>query len=94
MTVRGMPARTDDTHTAIRDGLRQLGVRVHDTHEIGGGFPDLVCRHHEGPVVLLEVKTPGSRRRLTKAEAVFHREWAGVVFVVCDLAEAVAVVCG
>jgi hypothetical protein len=88
-------AQVDANHALIRDGLRRAGVVVHDTHDQGGGFPDLVARG-VGPkrdqVVLLEVKNPdqpASKRSLTVDEETFHGNWRGCqLFVVETIVEA------
>ena len=90
-------ARTDDNQPAIVKALRRAGVRVHITSGLGGGFPDIVAsRMAEGsPLVMLEIKDgakPPSARKLTEAEAEFHRTWEDHVAVVCSPEEALAAV--
>ena len=61
--------RTDKTHAAIRDGLREAGYTVHDYSKVGYGIPDLiVC--YDRKCVWLEVKS-SPRDGLSKAEANF-----------------------
>jgi hypothetical protein len=85
--------RQDANHGAIRDGLRALGVWVWDTHDVGGGFPDLIaCRRDRKVFHLLEVKDgakPPSARKLTPDEAAFIDGCPGVVHVVLSLDEAI-----
>jgi hypothetical protein len=86
--------RTDGNHAMIRDALKRCGFTVFDTHELGGGFPDLAV-YHAHRAVLLEVKDPAqppSKRRLTPAEKEFHARWNGVAFVVETVAEAIAAI--
>lgn len=52
--------RTDNNHAEIRDGLRELGWFVADTHDLGHGFPDLLVYRH-GKVHHIEIKSPGGR---------------------------------
>lgn len=71
-------ARTDENHSAVRDGLRRCGYRVHDTHQLGEGFPDFLVGAPWGELFLLEVKNPDkppSARQLTADEAEFHSRW-------------------
>lgn len=79
-------ARTDRNHAEIRKFLRDSGVLVRDTHDIGGGFPDLLICHH-GKLALIEVKD--KRGKLTHDQVTFHEFWP--VHVVHDRREAVAV---
>jgi hypothetical protein len=73
--------RTDLLHAEIRDGLRQAGYWVWDTHELGDGFPDLMVIDSVG-IALLEVKSKNGR--LTPAE---ERFWN-----TCPLWERLAIV--
>lgn len=78
-----MPKATDRNHKDVMDLARQLGCRVHSTHMVGDGFPDLVMLI-SGVVVLVEVKDgekSPSKRRLTDMEQEFHDRW-GVVQIV------------
>lgn len=61
--------RTDNNHAEIRDGLREAGWWVWDTHDLGGGFPDLLALNASGRFVMLEVKSPGGK--LTEDERAF-----------------------
>ena len=58
-------ARTDTTHAAIREALREVGCIVQDTHALGDGFPDLlVIEPNTGRVATLtlcEVKDMDGR---------------------------------
>lgn len=81
-------ARTDETHAAIRDGLRALGYCVRDTARLGQGHPDLVVNSRRGVTVWFEVKSEGGR--LTKAERAwwdFHNVPGRVVFTLEDCVE-------
>ena len=79
-------ARTDKNHAEIRNFLRKAGVLVWDTHDIGGGFPDLLICHH-GKLALIEVKD--KRGKLTPDQVAFHEFWP--VYIVHNKTEAVAV---
>lgn len=70
-------ARIDANQPTIVAALRRAGVRVRITSQFGDGFPDLVACYR-GRLMMLEVKDgakPPSERRLTPAEAEFHRDW-------------------
>lgn len=84
MRIRG---RTDGNQKAIVRKLRQLGISVHSTANLGKGFPDLAVGYG-GRTYLLELKD-GSRypsdRKLTDAEQKWHSQWKGHVATVCSL---------
>ena len=66
--------RTDANHSAIRDGLRQIGYNVTDTSHIGNGYPDLTVKIGCKLPILLEVKDPAkpkSAQALTEKEVAF-----------------------
>ena len=83
--------RTDNNHAEIRDGLREAGWWVWDTHDMGNGFPDLIALNSSGRFVLLEVKSPGGK--LTSDERDFFltlidQFHANDLYVVYDLQQA------
>lgn len=61
--------RTDALHAQIRQALRQVGCSVHDTSQLGAGYPDLTVRTPDGLLCQIEVKSP--RGRLTAAQERF-----------------------
>jgi hypothetical protein len=65
--------RVDLNHAEIRDNLRAHGYTVFDTHDMGGGFPDLVVQSKTHISILVEIKRPGEE--LTAKEVVFFKEW-------------------
>jgi hypothetical protein len=82
--------RRDSNHAAIRDALRDCGVTVVDTGDLGGGFPDLVCGRH-GHTYLLEIKAPKGKERPGQTAA--REAWRGGPWeVVRSVAEALAAV--
>ena len=88
-------ARVDANHREIIATLRAAGCVVHDTSRQGGGFPDAIAASPRGRLVMLEIKDgdkPPSARKLTEAEAEFHRTWGDHVAVVCSPEEALAAV--
>ena len=88
--------KRDDNHAEIVATLRRVpGCRVHDTADMGGGFPDLVVGFM-GVIRLLEVKDgslPPSARKLTADEKKFHKSWAALpVHVVNNVDEALTAI--
>lgn len=80
-------ARTDSNHQQIVNAFRHLGCSVYSTHQVGGGFTDIVVGRG-GFNFLVEIKDgekSPSQRELTKDEEVFHFGWCGRV----DIAESV-----
>lgn len=63
----------DNNHAEIRDHLRSLGYVVEDTHDLGGGFPDLVVLSKSDIIILVEVKMPG--KGLTPDEVAFFEKF-------------------
>jgi hypothetical protein len=87
-------ARTDRNQPEIVAALRAAGVTVCVTSHVGGGFPDLAASYRKR-LIFLEVKDgskPPSARKLTPAEAEFHRDWADHVAVVESVDQALAAV--
>lgn len=77
-------SRVDDNQADLVAKLRDAGMSVAVTSQVGHGFPDLVVGY-EGCNLLLEVKDPNkspSRRKLTPDEVKWHDEWQGTVHVV------------
>lgn len=75
---------TDANHAEIVAAYEAEYCLVHDTHTLGGGFPDLTVRIQtkRGMVVsLVEVKTLDGRLRPSQER--FIREWGSCVAVVC-----------
>lgn len=84
-------ARKDLNHNTIAAALRDVGYRVHETHQLGSGFPDLVVsgidrRAGQRRIWLVEVKD--ARGALTPDEQAFHAAWAGDVAIVRSVDEA------
>ncbi len=74
--------------------LRQCGVSVTITSDLGNGFVDIVAGYR-GVNYLLQIKDgdqPPSKRRLTPAEKEWHAAWRGQAFVVNSVDEALAAV--
>lgn len=82
--------RTDANQAEIVRALRDVGARVHSTHMVAGGFPDLVVGFG-GRVVLLEVKDGSkkpSAQKLTPDEIAWHQLWDGYAVVVNSIDQA------
>jgi hypothetical protein len=84
-------AKKDTNHNQIARALRDVGYLVHETHQLGAGFPDLTVggidrRAGERRVWLVEVKD--AKGSLTPDEATFHAAWAGYVHIVRSVDEA------
>ena len=82
-------AKVDANQALIVEALRRVGAHVACTHQLGGGFPDLVVSHW-GKTYLVECKMPGAS--LTPDEARFHDEWAGYVHIVTTPEQAIELV--
>lgn len=75
-------SRVDDNHTHIRKLFERIGAKVHDTSDVGNGFPDLVVQWvyptRGLQTMLVEVKDgkkKKSARKLTKDQENFHRKF-------------------
>lgn len=87
--------KVDDNQTAIVAALRRAGCRVAITSSLGGGFPDIIVAGRGGVLKMIEIKDgakPPSARKLTPAEADFHRDWPEHVVVVENEEQALAAV--
>lgn len=90
-----MAKRSDANQPEIVEALRKAGATVQDLHEVGKGCPDILVswwdhRTERWELVLMEIKTP--RGRLTPDERAWHTSWAGPVFVVYSVYDALAVI--
>lgn len=84
-------AKVDDNQPSIVEALRKCGVKVYHTHQIGGGFPDLLC-WHRNRYVLLEVKMLG--KKPNKDQEDFIAACPGELHVVHTITEALEAVLG
>lgn len=78
-------AKKDANHNEIAQALRDVGYLVAETHQIGQGFPDLVCagvhrRTGYRGTWLIEIKSDDGT--LTPDEIKFHEQWADYVYVI------------
>lgn len=77
-------ARTDGNHQQIVDAFRHAYCSVKSTHQVGGGFTDIVVGF-KGFNFLVEIKDGSlvpSKRKLTPDELEFHEGWCGRVDIV------------
>lgn len=89
-------AKVDANQNEITAALRKVGATVQHLHSIGAGCPDLLVGLG-GQNYLLEIKDgslPPSKRKLTRDELAWHGWWAGEVFVVHNVDDAVRAVLG
>jgi hypothetical protein len=87
-------ARKDDNQDTIIEALRHTGATVQSIHTIGDGCPDLLVGKG-GVNYLLEIKDgdkPLSAQRLTPDEMAWHSTWAGLVWTVNSVEDALRVV--
>lgn len=86
---------TDSNQPAIVHGLRDLGVSVFITADIGKGFPDLLCAYG-GRNVLLEIKNPSTsygKSGPNPRQRKWAADWQGEKpFIVYSLEDAVKAV--
>lgn len=80
-------AKVDRNHAEIVEALRVKGWSVISLAPLGRGVPDLLIRRElplcvdclcDAEMYLVEIKDgskPPSARKLTKAEAEFHKRW-------------------
>jgi hypothetical protein len=73
----------DANHGEVTKWYEELYCLVHDTHSLGGGFPDLVVRistRKGHAIALVEVKTADGTLRPN--QQTFLRNWGSCVAVV------------
>jgi hypothetical protein len=84
-------AKVDQNQPAIVEAMRSVGAKVEHTHQIGGGFPDLIV-WAKGRTFLAEIKMPGEG--LNKQQAEFFASWPGEIHIVRTTEEAIKAVTG
>jgi hypothetical protein len=78
--IRAAMGNRDANHGDVTQWYEELYCLVHDTHAMGGGFPDLLVRisTRAGHVLaLVEVKTADGTLRPSQER--FLRDWGGSV---------------
>lgn len=88
-----MAARKDTNHRDIVDSLRALFGPdvVQDVAGCAGAGFDILARHAAGHVVLIEIKSPGRKPRLTESEERARAQWGDNWRMVSSLQEALEV---
>jgi hypothetical protein len=84
-------AKADANQPAVVAALRSVGAKVEHTHQVGGGFPDLVV-WARGRTFLAEVKMPGES--LNKQQAEFFAAWPGEIHILRTPEEAIKAAIG
>ena len=87
-------ARIDSNQPEIVQALRDVGASVALTHQLGGGFPDLVVGYRANNF-LIEIKDgskPPSKRQLTEDEKDFHAAWRGKIEIANSVDEALYII--
>ena len=76
-------ARVDTNQAQVVKELKQAGVSVLHTHQLGEGAPDIIVGygHTNLLVELKDPDKPPSKRRLTPDEQEFFDTWRGEVIV-------------
>ena len=82
--------KVDSNHGEVVRALRAVDVRVVSLAGVGGGVPDLLTSYG-GQTILIEVKNPDGRNKLTEDQEAFFRSWAGRAVVVTSAKEALQV---
>lgn len=90
-----MPKRVDRNQAEIVKGLRKCGVSVQSLSGVGHGCPDLLCGYlgADGKRTNLLFEVKGEQGQdLTIDERRWHLQWNGVVHIIRNLDEAIAVI--
>lgn len=82
-------AKSDLNQPEVVRALRLAGASVTHTHNVAGGFPDIVAGFR-GETYLIEIKQPGGA--LTPSQQVWHDEWRGSAYVVESAEDALRVI--
>ena len=88
MLRRGHSGRVDGNHAAILAAARSFGWSALSIATVGGGAPDAVLAKGNR-TYLIEIKD-GDSKTLTNAEQKFHTDWRGIVYVIRNLADLIA----
>lgn len=86
----------DGNQPGMVKALRRMGFSVQPLSAVGNGVPDLLVGSRDRNV-LLELKDPAQdpcKRKLTPAQAIWHRDWRGQKAVVETLEQALEVLNG
>lgn len=83
--------RSDLNQSDIVKALRSVGATVHNTNQVGDGFPD-ICVGIFGKNYLMEIKNKEAGGRLSTEQLIFRDKWKGKVFVVESVDDAFRVI--
>lgn len=84
-------AKTDNNQAEIVKTFRAMGCTVQDLSAVGQGCPDLLVGV-SGYNLLLEVKNPETRGKLSMDQVLWHDDWRGQVQVVKSAEHAIRIV--
>jgi Holliday junction resolvase len=87
-------ARIDANQPSIVEALEKAGCTVQHLHALGQGCPDILVGR-ASVNYLLEIKDgskPLSKQKLTPDEMAWHSTWAGLVWTVNSIEDALRVV--
>jgi len=92
MTAAYKRHRSDKNQAEIVALLRQVGILVAVTSQVGNGFPDIVVGF-QGKVYLIELKSPGELDNLTPAEESFRETWDdGYIYYAESFADVIKII--
>ena len=83
-------AKVDGNHAEVVKALRKAGVKVVSLAAVGNGVPDLLTSFG-GETILIEVKNPEGRNKVSKEQQAFFADWLGRAVVVTSAKEALSV---
>jgi Holliday junction resolvase len=89
-----LAARTDSNQTEVVKQFRKFGCSVAITSSLGHGFPDIIVGKNFKNI-LVEIKDGNkteSARKLTSDEVDFAADWKGLICIVENLSDVIAVV--
>ena len=86
-------AKVDANQKEIVESLRKMGATVQSLAQLGRGVPDLLVGFR-GYNLIMEIKDGSKRpseRQLTDDEKAWHYAWAGTIWIVESVREAVVI---
>ena len=89
--MRAYNHKIDHNHAEIVQALKSVGALIIDTSMVGKGGPDLICQFRK-EIYLIEIKNPKTGGKLNKLQEKFHEEWAGSIYIVHSVEEALQII--